>query len=99
MERGRRSGRTPRRNRAAPVCSLDPGSPFKFNGMNDSGRHPLHFFGSYDIHLSHLSSENLSIFPSAARRFEDCSRDARMNRPITALQRTSCHAAMERLLH
>ncbi|EYB99462.1 hypothetical protein Y032_0122g1061 [Ancylostoma ceylanicum] len=32
----------------------------------------------------------------AARAFEDCSRDTHTNRPITAQQRTSCHAAVRR---
>ncbi|EYC27618.1 hypothetical protein Y032_0009g827 [Ancylostoma ceylanicum] len=37
-----------------------------------------------------ISSHLLSL---AARPFQACNRDALMNRPITAQQRTSCHAA------
>ncbi|EYB81300.1 hypothetical protein Y032_0387g465 [Ancylostoma ceylanicum] len=32
------------------------------------------------------------FLPSGARTFERCNRDAHMSRPITAQQRTSCHA-------
>ncbi|EYB81463.1 hypothetical protein Y032_0383g382 [Ancylostoma ceylanicum] len=40
-------------------------------------------------------ARNTCLFiPSAARTFERCSRDAHLNRPITAQQRTSCHAAI-----
>ncbi|EYB81947.1 hypothetical protein Y032_0370g101 [Ancylostoma ceylanicum] len=40
-----------------------------------------------------LAHKTCLFLPNAARTFEDCSRDAHMNRPITAQQRTSCHAA------
>ncbi|EYC02260.1 hypothetical protein Y032_0101g3397 [Ancylostoma ceylanicum] len=45
-----------------------------------------------------LSQKTCLFLPSATRTFEDCSRDARMNQPITAQQRTYCHAAAVQLL-
>ncbi|EYC05395.1 hypothetical protein Y032_0082g1557 [Ancylostoma ceylanicum] len=40
-----------------------------------------------------LSQKTRLFLTSAARTFEGSSRDVRMNRPITAQQRASCHAA------
>ncbi|EYC00650.1 hypothetical protein Y032_0114g456 [Ancylostoma ceylanicum] len=46
-----------------------------------------------------LSQKTCVFLPSAARTFDGCSRDARMIRPITAQQRTSCHAAVHLQAH
>ncbi|EYC42066.1 hypothetical protein Y032_0545g3249 [Ancylostoma ceylanicum] len=54
----------------------------------------LQYVSSNSIHLPHPSLENLPIFPATARTFEGCRRDAHMNRPVTAQQRTSSHAAL-----
>ncbi|EYB95503.1 hypothetical protein Y032_0159g3300 [Ancylostoma ceylanicum] len=40
-----------------------------------------------------LAQETYLFLHSAAHTFEGCSRHAHMNRPITAQQRASCHAA------
>ncbi|EYB82187.1 hypothetical protein Y032_0365g3597 [Ancylostoma ceylanicum] len=46
-----------------------------------------------------VAQKTCVFLPSAARTFEGCSRNARMNRPITAQQRTSCHAALVDMAH
>ncbi|EYC13294.1 hypothetical protein Y032_0044g1087 [Ancylostoma ceylanicum] len=61
---GRRSRRTPRRNRAARVRSLDPGLSFKTDALDDSGGHPIHFFGSYSINLPTLAQKLVYFFPA-----------------------------------
>ncbi|EYC11608.1 hypothetical protein Y032_0050g2003 [Ancylostoma ceylanicum] len=40
-----------------------------------------------------LAQKTCPFLPSPAHTFEDHSRAARMNRPITAQQRTFCHVA------
>ncbi|EYB94163.1 hypothetical protein Y032_0175g526 [Ancylostoma ceylanicum] len=53
----------------------------------------LQFVVPSSIHLSCQSLKASLFLPSAARTFEGCSCHADMNRPITAQQRTSRHAA------
>ncbi|EYB93483.1 hypothetical protein Y032_0181g837 [Ancylostoma ceylanicum] len=63
VQPGRRSRRTPRRDRPARVRLLNPDSSFNVDALNDSAGHTLHSLGSIRFHLSHLSPENLSISP------------------------------------
>ncbi|EYC02129.1 hypothetical protein Y032_0102g3508 [Ancylostoma ceylanicum] len=58
----------------------------------------LQLVGSDSIHLSLPTLETCLLLPSAARTFEGCGRDTLMNGPITAQQRTSCHAAPASML-
>ncbi|EYC42358.1 hypothetical protein Y032_0534g3067 [Ancylostoma ceylanicum] len=69
----RRSRRTPPRDRAALLSSLNPGSPFKVGAFYDTGVHLHTLFASNDIHLSHLGSKNLSISPTQLERLKAAS--------------------------
>ncbi|EYB92072.1 hypothetical protein Y032_0198g1620 [Ancylostoma ceylanicum] len=81
---GRRSRRTPRRDRAARACYLNPDSSFKVDALKDTGGHLLTLFQlQWHSYVSPQLRKLVYFSPSLLVRL-NADRDAHMNRPITA---------------